>query len=290
MNYALGFVIIYILGYTLATKQPAMTAATLVKSLEEGMKQKGAVEAKHEAFAKLFSRLFRSQFIAFVGNVVMAFPMALLLIWFIDLSFDYNIAEVKAPKLLKDLSPIHSAAIFHASIAGVFLFVSGLIAGYQSNKFKFTNFYYRVAEHPKLNRMIGRTKSENLAVFIEKKGPGILSNFWFGIFLGSTASIGIFLGLNLDIRHITFAAGNFAMGLYGNGFEVAWGYFMLYTIGIVLIGFANFIVSFSLALFLGMRSRGIPFSELFPIGKSVWYYFKKKPVHFFLPPKDEVVI
>lgn len=288
MNYALGFVIIYILGYTLATKQPAMTATTLVKALEAGMKNKGKSEAKHEAFAQLFSRLFRSQFIAFVGNVILAFPMALLLIWLIDVSFNYNIAEVKAPKLLKDLSPFHSAALFHASIAGVFLFFSGLIAGYQSNKFKFTNFYYRVAEHPKLNRILGRKKSQKLAAFIEKKGPGILSNFWFGVFLGSTASIGIFLGLNLDIRHITFAAGNFALGMYGNGFEITLSYFILCIAGITLIGFANFLVSFSLALFLAMRSRSIPFSELYTIARSVWYYFLKVPVHFFFPPKEEV--
>lgn len=48
---------------------------------------------------------------------------------------------------------------------------------------------------------------------------GVISNFWFGTFLGSTAIIGIFLGLNLDIRHFTFASGNFALGLYGNHFN-----------------------------------------------------------------------
>ncbi|MNL70358.1 Site-specific recombinase [compost metagenome] len=34
MNYAFGFIAIYILGFTLATKQPAMTASALIKSLE----------------------------------------------------------------------------------------------------------------------------------------------------------------------------------------------------------------------------------------------------------------
>ena len=36
MNYALGFIAIYLMGYTLATKPPAMTASALIKALEEG--------------------------------------------------------------------------------------------------------------------------------------------------------------------------------------------------------------------------------------------------------------
>jgi site-specific recombinase len=75
MNYAMGFVMIYLMGFTLATKQPAMTAATMTKVLsEEGNGQRDNTE-----FAHLVSKLFRSQFIAFVGNVLLAFPVAWLL-------------------------------------------------------------------------------------------------------------------------------------------------------------------------------------------------------------------
>ena len=62
---------------------------------------------------------------------------------------------------------------------------------------------------------------------------------WFGVFLGSTASLGIFLGLNLDIRHITFAAGNFALGLYGADFFVDWPTIIWGIIGIGLIGYRD---------------------------------------------------
>jgi site-specific recombinase len=34
LNYSLGFIAIYIFGFTLATKQPAMTAATITKLLK----------------------------------------------------------------------------------------------------------------------------------------------------------------------------------------------------------------------------------------------------------------
>src|SRR5690606_15602528 len=40
LNYAVGFILIYLLGFTLATKQPAMTASTLAKSIDEDIRKK----------------------------------------------------------------------------------------------------------------------------------------------------------------------------------------------------------------------------------------------------------
>ncbi|WP_295333540.1 recombinase [Flavobacterium sp.] len=287
LNYSLGFIAIYLMGYTLATKQPAMTAATLTKALESGMKKQNNSENKHGSFAQLFARLFRSQFIAFVGNVFMAFPVAMLGIWLIDYLLDYNIAFEKSSKLLYDLSPVHSAALFHAAIAGVFLFLSGIISGNVSNRNKHNQVYYRIKEHPVLKQNLGIVKTNAIAKWFENHWPGVVSNGWFGVFLGSTASLGIFLGLNLDIRHITFAAGNFALGLYGADFFVDWPTIVWGIIGIGLIGFVNFIVSFSLSLGLAFRSRNIPLSELKLLFSATWAYFKKRPTAFFFPVKDK---
>lgn len=287
LNYSLGFIAIYLMGYTLATKQPAMTAATVTKALESGMKKQSNSENKHGSFAQLFARLFRSQFIAFVGNVFMAFPVAMLGIWLIDYVFDYNIAFEKSSKLLYDLSPVHSAALFHAAIAGVFLFLSGIISGNVSNKNKHNQVYFRIKEHPVLKQNLGIVRTNAIAKWFENHWPGVVSNGWFGVFLGSTASLGIFLGLNLDIRHITFAAGNFALGLYGADFFVDWPTIIWGIIGIGLIGFVNFIVSFSLSLGLAFRSRNIPLSELELLFSATWAYFKKRPTAFFFPVKDK---
>lgn len=286
LNYSLGFIAIYLCGFTLATKQPAMTAATIIQSLEKGMKKQSRNEDKHSSFARLFARLFRSQFIAFVGNVVMAFPVSLLGIWLIDLVFDYNIAATKWPKLLGDLNPIYSAAIFHASIAGVFLFLSGIISGSISNRNKHNQVYYRIQEHPLLKLSLGVEKTKKIATWFENNWAGIVSNGWFGVFLGSTASIGIFLGLNLDIRHITFASGNFALGLYGTDFKVDFWMIFWSILGIGIIGFMNFIVSFALSLGLAFRSRNIPISEFRLLNKAIWAHFKKHPGAFFFPLKE----
>ena len=288
MNYSFGFITIYVLGFTLATKQPAMTAAALIRALEDGMKKDDS-EEKHQGFAMFFARVFRSQFIAFVGNVVMAFPIALLGIWLIDLAFDYNIAQTKWKKLSTDLSPIHSLAIFHAAIAGCFLFLSGIISGSVANRDKHYEIYQRIKENPFLKRSFGKEKAKKIADWYEKKWAGIISNFWFGVFMGSTASVGIFFGLNLDIRHITFASGNLALGLYGSNYSL--DYWMLFwgILGIGIIGLVNFIVSFSLSLGLAFRSRNIPFTELSSITASIWQHFKRKPFSFFFPTGTKVV-
>ncbi|MDZ4330279.1 MAG: recombinase, partial [Flavobacterium sp.] len=293
MNYAFGFIAIYLLGFTLATKQPAMTASALIKALEEGVIKKGKDAEKYKAFAILFARVFRSQFIAFVGNVIMAFPVSLLGIWAIDYAFQYNIAATKWEGLLIDLSPIHSLAILHAAIAGVFLFLSGIISGSIANRDKHNQVYFRITEHPLLKRSFGKERTVKLAKLYRKRWAGIISNFWFGIFMGSTASIGLFLGLNLDIRHITFGSGNLALALYGANYAVSdsmlfWGVF-----GIGIIGLVNFIVSFSLSLGLAFRSRAISLFELRFVTVSIWNHFKSRPISFFFPTekknKSEVV-
>jgi site-specific recombinase len=284
MNYALGFIAIYLLGFTLATKQPAMTAAALVRALEKGRRSTDADEdEKHRTFAEFFARLFRSQFIAFVGNVLVAFPVAWLGIWLIDITTHHNIAVTKWYTLVADLSPIHSPAILHAGIAGIFLFLSGIIAGSVANRDKHRHVYYRIAEHPVLKKSLGRTRTQKLARWYEKRWAGIVSNFWFGVFMGTTSSIGIFLGLNLDIRHITFASGNLALALYGANYNIATEFLVWGIIGIGIIGLMNFMVSFGLSLGLAFRSRNIPLSELRPIIKSVWRYFIRKPGSFFFP-------
>ena len=292
MNYAIGFIAIYLLGFTLATKQPAMTASALIKALEDGVLKQGRDAEKYKAFAILFARVFRSQFIAFVGNVIMAFPVSLLGIWLIDYFLHYNIAATKWESLLVDLSPIHSLAIFHAAIAGIFLFLSGIITGSVANRDKHNQVYFRIAEHPFLKRNLGKTRTLKLAKVYEKRWAGIISNFWFGVFMGSTASIGLFLGLNLDIRHITFASGNLALGLYGANYTVSnsmllWGIF-----GIGIIGLVNFIISFSLSMGLAFRSRAISLYELRFVAISIWNHFKSSPVSFFFPTekKDKSVV
>ncbi|AZB26845.1 recombinase [Chryseobacterium bernardetii] len=279
MNYAMGFVMIYLMGFTLATKQPAMTAATMTKVLsEEGNSQRNNTE-----FAHLVSKLFRSQFIAFVGNVLLAFPVALAIIYGLDVFFSQNLAVERSDKLLKDLDPFKSKAILHASIAGFYLFISGIISGNIGNNSVFYQIPERIAKNLSIRSFFGKKFAKGLSKYYAKNWPGIVSNFWFGVFLGATAPVGLFFGLDLDIRHITFAAGNFALGLYGKDFSVDSYTFWISFITVFLIGFFNFLVSFSLSMFLAFRSRKMNFGQVSEIYKEIFRYFVKHPLKFFLP-------
>ena len=284
LNYAFGFIIIYLLGFTLATKQPAMTAATMAKVLSD----ESSSEKNYKEFANLVAKLSRTQFIAFVGNVLWSFPVALAIIYGMDWFLDKNFAVAKADKLLKDLNPIESKAILHACIAGFFLFISGIISGNISNSSIFNQVPERISQSPFLNQVIGAKNSKKLSDFYTKHWAGIISNFWFGIFLGVIAPLGVFLGLDLDIRHITFSAGNFALALYGKGFDIDTYTFVISLVTIFLIGAFNFIVSFGLSMLLAFRSRKVNFGELTIIHKTILKYFIKNPLRFFIPLKSEL--
>jgi site-specific recombinase len=279
MNYAMGFVMIYLMRFTLATKQPAMTAATMTKVLSE----EGNIKSDSTEFAHLVSKLFRSQFIAFVGNVLLSFPIALIIIYGLDVFFSQNLAVERSDKLLKDLDPFQSKAILHACIAGFYLFISGIISGNIGNNSVFYQIPERISKNIPIRRFFGKNFAKGMSAYYAKNWPGIVSNFWFGVFLGATAPVGLFLGLDLDIRHITFAAGNFAIGLYGKDFSVDAYTFWISFVTVFLIGFFNFLVSFSLSMFLAFRSRKLNFGQVSEIYKEIFRYFMKNPLRFFLP-------
>ena len=278
-NYAMGFIMIFLMHYTLATKQPAMTAATMAKVLSYGEN----TEKNYNSFASVVSKLFRSQFIAFVGNVLWAFPVALLIIYGLDVLLNHNFATDKSDTLLRDLNPFESKAILHASIAGFFLFLSGLISGNVANNSVFYRIPMRIAKNPRINLILGKKTANSLSNYYSRNWAGIVSNFWFGVMLGATGTIGKFIGLDIDIRHITFAAGNLALGLYGKDFVVDFDVFLLCFITVFIIGFFNFIVSFGLSMILALRSRKIDFPEVMKILKVIGKYFIKNPVRFFIP-------
>jgi site-specific recombinase len=66
LNYGLGFVLVPLLHFTIATKQPAMTASRLAQSIERGERGK----ANQTPLAGMLVDLMRSQWAALRGNVL----------------------------------------------------------------------------------------------------------------------------------------------------------------------------------------------------------------------------
>lgn len=282
LNYSIGFLLIYFLHFTVATKQPAMTAAALAQSLESS--DKG--HDHYDNFTSLFARLFRSQFVAFCGNVFFSFPTALLVTWVVCYYAGENIIPpLKTEKLLREIDPLRSPAFFHAGIAGFHLFFSGLLSGYVINKSIHHQVAFRIQQHPMLVPILSETHRKRIAGWYDRHIGGLTSNVSLGVLLGSTAIVGMFFGLNWDIRHITFVSGNLGISAVGRDFQLSVYEIAISVLGIGGIGFFNFLISFTFSLLLAMRARNIPLKELLNIGKAIFNRFVYSPSEFFTPPR-----
>jgi site-specific recombinase len=86
---------------------------------------------------------------------------------------------------------------------------------------------------------------------------------------------------------VTIAAGNASIGFYGldpSDFDPSflWPVF----IGVMSIGFLNFLISFSLSFYVAMRSRGLYLHQMPTFLRELGRRFVRRPLDFFRPPKD----
>jgi len=76
------------------------------------------------------------------------------------------------------------------------------------------------------------------------------------VLLGMAPFIGEIFGIRFDVRHITISSGNTALAIYGLGIHnIERWYLVTVLLGVLGIGFFNFLVSFSLAFFVAVRNR-----------------------------------
>lgn len=285
LDYGIGFVLIFILHFTVATKQPAMTAQTVAASLTPAPGSRRRVDV--DAVSLLVSRVARTQFIAIVGNVALAMPVALLVTWLLVAGAGAQAPVEKAAVLLGDLHPWHSPALFHAAIAGVWLFASGLVAGYVDNLAAYERVGDRVRRVRWLGRLLGIERRARFADWIALNLGGIAGNFFFGVMLGSTGFIGHILGLPLDIRHVAFSSANLSIAVAGSDFAVPAGVLVVSFAGVLLIAAVNLAVSFSLALTVALRSRGQRIEDGPRLVAAIARRFRRSPASFFVPPGDD---
>ena len=278
LNYGIGFMIIHMLHCTVATKQPAMTAASFAEQvdLNEGGK---AVDNK---LAKLLIDVCRSQSVAVFGNVSIAILLACAI------SFGY--AHLNQQPILdahttayqfKSIDIINHPTLWYAAIAGLWLFCSGIIAGFFDNRADYLNLRQRLPFNPLLRKIMRPKPRRVLAAYIHKHYGSLVGNFIFGMLLGMTGYFGHLLGLPLDIRHVAFSSAN--LGYAAVSGNVGFGTFMLGICSVLAIGLVNLIVSFTLALFVALRSRGTKIGSVGNLCKSFWQQIKANPLILFFP-------
>ncbi len=284
-NYSLGFIAIEQTGSTLATKQPAFTASAVAASLDQ--KKSGRPDLNN--LAVTVSQIFRSQTASFFGNLIIVFPGTYLIAWAYHLLVGAKVAGgAAALNMLEEQHPWHSLSLLYACNTGVFLFLSGIIAGYVQNKLQFRRIDERLVQHPLLRLSLPEKTRQKVAKYIKKNAGAIIGSIALGFFLGMSGMIGKVFGIPFDIRHITISAGNTGIAVYGIGLQnIDWVYLTIVFFGVLGVGFCNFLVSFSLAFFVAVKSRGIHLREYPEFMGILWRYFKKKPLNFVRPPKSD---
>ncbi len=285
INYSVGFVAIDQSGSTLATKQPAFTANAVAVSLDS-KKNNGSPDLNNLALT--VASVVRSQTASFIGNLAIVFPGTYLLAWIYDLIFHEKISSGRAAvQLLQDQHPFQSMSLLYACNTGVFLFLSGLIAGYVQNKVRFGRVGKRIGELGSPDQGQKKKGVLWLAKFIEKNAGSYAGNISLGFFLGMAAPLGKIFGVPFDIRHITISSGNMAIGVYGVGIHnIPFNYFITVFLGVLGVGFFNFLISFSLAFIVAVKSRGIRLKQYPQLLSILGAHLKAKPLSFIFPPKN----
>ncbi|MFN4263933.1 MAG: recombinase [Thioalkalivibrionaceae bacterium] len=280
LNYGLGFVLIHILHWTVATKQPAMTAAYIAEVAEQ-RDARGRIDC--DAIVRLIIDVVRTQMAAIAGNVVLAVSVALALSAAVLTVFGGPLIDAATGEYLLDaLRPIAGGALFYAAIAGVWLFVAGLIAGYFDNRARLIDLEGRVRVHPWLTGWMPADRRARLGHYLGENYGALAGNFFFGVLLGVTGYVGYLLGVPLDIRHVAFASANVGYAVLPVGLAPV--EFAMFVGFALMIGLVNLTVSFLLALSVALRARGVRLGSPLRLIAALARAIVRRPLALLWPP------
>ena len=288
LNYGLGFVFIHLLHFSVATKQPAMTANAIAAAI--GEIQDNPRERKHdlEPLVSLIARTMRTQLAAIVGNIGLAIPVAFLIAYSIhSISGVHFITPQKATHLLQDIHLLSPGTLIFGGIAGVCLFLAGLIAGYYDNLCSYSRIPERLFQLKWAQRLFGLDRWLRVTEYIRNNLGVLAGNFFLGFLLGGAAGLGALLGLPLDVRHTTLSSAMWGYSLFALDFQVPWQLVIMTALGFLGIGMMNLGVSFYLALSVALRARGVDFTQRLGLLRAISQRFFKQPREFLLPPRAE---
>lgn len=283
LNYSISFIWIYIAGFTLATKQPAMTANALAAQMENLDSAESQTKLVDEVV-----NLIRSQGAATLGNLAAVIPTILAvdtIIFF--LSGDSVMSPVHGIEIL-DAHSAWGMSPLHAAFTGVLLWLSSIIAGWVDNWAVYREIPKALIGNRRLKKLIGVNRLAYWAGLFKTHLAGLTGNVALGFLLGMTPKIMGFFGVPLDVRHVTLSTGVIAFAASSIGIGALtlpalwWA-----VLGVVVIGVMNISVSFFLALFVALRSRRIDARLRDVIYGLVWQRFLRNPISFFWFPKSK---
>ena len=277
LMYAASFVVIQLLHFTLATKQPAMTAPAMAAKLKELDSSAAMGE-----FVDEVTHLVRSQSASVFGNVLMVVPVVVLINWLIVLVSGHPmLSHAEAQHVLHNLS-LWGPTLLWAGFTGGLLFVASLMAGWAENWFVLNRLESAMRYNPRITAALGNARADRWASFVRDNISGLASNIALGFMLGMIPPITDFLGLQLDVRHVTLSAGQLAAAGAALGMDV-WRLpaFWWCVTAIPLIGLLNLGVSFYCAFRLAAQAHSVSSADRKRIRAAIWLRLRQRPGSFF---------
>ncbi len=284
--YALSFVVIQLLHFTLATKQPAMTAPAMAAKL----KDLGDPNA-FKAFADEVTHLVRSQVAAVLGNVLLVFPAVLLISAALQQLTGRPMIDLKeAEHVFHSLTLLGPTALF-AAFTGVLLFASSIIAGWVENWFVLHRLDSAMRYNPRITAVLGRARAQRWAAFTRLNISGFASNISLGFMLGLVPAFAGFFGLLLEVRHVTLSAGQLGAACASVGWNVVYEPALWWAVAALpLMGALNLLVSFYLAFRLALRAHNVTGIDRVHVTQAIAQRWRHAPLSFFLPTRDPLTL
>ena len=139
-----------------------------------------------------------------------------------------------------------------------------------------------------MRNIFGRRQARFAGNFLQKNAAALAANISLGFLLGLLPEILHFLGIPLDVRHITLTTGSLAIAVPTLGYEVmlTWPFWNAF-LGILLIGALNLSVSFALAFTLALSAQKIRRPQRRALLKSILERLTKHPFELFFPLKPK---
>jgi site-specific recombinase len=283
LNYAASFVLIQLLHFTVATKQPAVTAPAMVAKLRD-IRRPGAVRR----FVDEVTHLFRSQVAAIVGNLGLVIPVVLLISVALQLGMGLPMIDAtQARQVLTELQ-LQGPSLLFAGFTGVLLFASSIVAGWVENGFVYYRLDSAVRHNPRFTRVLGQARAQRWATFLRQHISGLAANISLGLMLGLVPAFAHFFGLGLDVRHVTLSAGQVTAAAASLGLDVLGEpAFWSAVVAVALIGPINLAVSFYLAFRLALQAQNINAVNRRRIGSAIRQRIRRQPLTFLLPARME---
>jgi site-specific recombinase len=200
--------------------------------------------------------------------------------------FGHNLITAEKAQATIDGFSLLGPTPLYAAFTGVLLWLSSLTAGWADNWFALHRLHDALAYQRRLKWVFGEGRAQRIADFARHHVAGVVANVSLGTMLGMVPTLMAFVGIPLDVRHVTLSTGSVAAAIGVLGAETLKTPALWWAVGgIASMGVLNLAVSFALALSMALRSQGLRTGMRRRLRRNVLRYVARHPWKVILPPK-----